>query len=58
MILHEEGIKISLFTVRTKAQKYKHKGLTNHAKIRPKEGYKGKWQMEASKSEEPFNNVE
>ena len=47
-----------LFTVRTRAQKYKHKRLTNQAKIRPKEGYKGKWQMEASNSDEPFNNVE
>ena len=38
LIKHEEGVKIRLFTVWTKAQKYKHKGLTKHAKIRPKEG--------------------
>ena len=58
MIKHEEGVKIRPFTVRTKVHKHKHKGLTNHAKMRPKEGYKGKWQMEATNSDEPFNNVE
>ena len=55
---HEEGVKISPFIVQTKVQKHKHKGLTNHAKMRPKEGYKGKWQMEATNSDEPFDNVE
>ena len=42
----------------TRVQKQKHKRLMNHAKTRPKEGYKGKWQMEATNSDEPFNNVE
>ena len=55
---HEEGVKISPLTVRTRAQKQKHKRLTNHAKMRPKEGYKGKWKIEASNSNEPFNNIE
>ena len=26
--------------------------------MEPKKGYKGKWKIEASKSDEPFNNVE
>ena len=26
--------------------------------MEPKEGYKGKWKIEASKSDEPLNNVE
>ena len=26
--------------------------------MRPKEGYKGKWKMEASNSDDSFNNVE
>jgi len=40
LIKHEEGNKIRLFTVLTRSQKYKHKGLTKHAKIRPKKGIK------------------
>ena len=55
---HEEGVKIRPFIVRTRAQKQKHKRLTNHAKMEPKERYKGKWKMEASNSDDPFNNVE
>ena len=55
---HEEGAKIKPFTVWTKVQKHKHKGLTNHANMRPKEGYKGKWQKEVTNSDESFNSVE
>ena len=26
--------------------------------MEPKKGYKGKWKIEASNSDEPFNNIE
>ena len=55
---HEYGIKIRPFVVRNKAQKQKHKRLINHAKIWLKKRYKGKCHMEASNSDDPFNNVE
>lgn len=55
---YKEGVKIRSLTVRTSAQKQKHNRVTNHAKMRPKERYKGKWKIEASKSDESFNNVE
>ena len=58
LMRNEEWSKIRLFSVLKRAQKQKHKRLTNHAKMRPKEGYKGKWKIEASNSNEPFNNVE
>ena len=57
LMKHEEGVKIRPFIVRTRAQKQKHKRLTNHAKTEPKERYKSKWQMEASNSDEHFKNV-
>ena len=55
---HEEGVKIRPLSVWTKGQKQKQKRLINHAKIEPKKGYKGKWKIEASNSDDPFNNIE
>ena len=51
-------VKIIPLSVRIKDQKQKHHRLINHAKKGRKEGYNGKWHVEISNGDDPFNNVE
>ena len=55
---HDKGVKIWQLSVLIMAEKQKQNRLKKHAKMRGKEGYNGRWHIETSNGDEPFNNVE
>ena len=55
---NEEWTKISTFSELENGQKQMHGRLPLHAKMGPKEEYKGKYNMEVPNGVEPFFNVE
>ena len=58
LIKHVKKVKIKPLLVRTKVQTQQHQGLPRHAKMGPKRGYKGEYNMEVPNSVAPFFNVE